>query len=70
MKGVLRLLRTQWGKYEAIMRLMKPQAIAFDVLVSFSIIILIMRVYLLKCVKEKNLRGIFNNLEHNSLLIA
>ena len=50
MKGVLRLLRTQWGKYEAIMRLMKPQAIAFDVLVSFSIIILIIRVNLLECV--------------------
>ena len=50
MKGVLRLLLTQWGKYEAIMRLMKPQATAFDVLVSFSIIILIMRVNLLECV--------------------
>ena len=49
---------------------MKPQAIAFDVLVSFSIIILIMRVYLLECVKEKNVREVFNNFERNSLLIA
>ena len=49
---------------------MKPQAIAFDVLVSFSIIILIMRVYLLECVKEKNVRGVFNNFERNSFLIV
>ena len=58
MKGVLRQLLTQWGKYEAIMRLMKPQATAFDVLVSFSIIILIMRVNLLKCV-YRNMKKVF-----------
>ena len=58
MKRVLRLLRTQWGKYEAIMRLMKPQAIAFDVLVSFSIIILIMRVNLLECA-YRNMKKVF-----------